>query len=47
MDWVDIWQTKHRGLADFTNSLIAMGGCAFLGIGLIAAGVQRDRKSVV
>ena len=45
MDWVDIWQTKHRGLADFTNSLIAMGGCAFLGIGLIAAGVRKNKAN--
>ena len=45
MDWMDVWQTKHRGLEDFANSLIAMGGCAFLGIGLIAAGVRKNKAS--
>ena len=40
LDWMDLWQSRHRGLDDFTDSLILMGGCAFMGVALIGAGVR-------
>ena len=40
LDWMDLWQSRRRSLDDFTDSLILMGGCAFMGVALIGAGVR-------
>ena len=42
-DWMDEWQAKRRSMDDFTDSLMIMGGCAFMGVALI--GAARLRKS--
>ena len=40
-DWMDEWQAKRRNMDAFTDSLMIMGGCAFIGVSLIGAAVRR------
>ena len=40
-DWMDEWQAKRRSMDDFMDSLMIMGGCAFMGVALIGAAVRR------
>ena len=40
MDWLKLWQSQHRDMGDFTESLIIMGGCAFMGVALIAVTIR-------
>ena len=35
IEWLKLWKTSRRDMRDFTESLIIMGGCAFMGIALI------------
>ena len=40
IDWLKLWQTQHRDMGDFTESLILMGGCAFMGVALIGITIR-------
>ena len=40
IDWLKLWKTSRRDMGDFTESLIIMGGCAFMGIALIAVTIR-------
>ena len=45
IDWLKLWQTQHRDMEDFTESLIIMGGCAFIGVAFIGiAARNRNEK---
>ena len=35
IDWLKLWKTSRRNMKDFTESLIIMGACAFMGAALI------------
>ena len=32
LEWLKLWKKSHRDMKDFTDSLIVMGGCAFMGV---------------
>ncbi|MBQ7262089.1 MAG: type IV secretory system conjugative DNA transfer family protein [Synergistaceae bacterium] len=45
LDWMDVWQARGRGMDDFTDALIAMGGVAFVAVALIGAGIRKGNAS--
>ena len=40
LEWLKLWKKIHRDMKDFTDSLIVMGGCAFMGVALIAVTIR-------
>jgi len=44
LEWLKLWKKTHRNMKDFTDSLIVIGGCAFIGVALIAVTI-RDKNS--
>ena len=40
LEWLKLWKKTHRDMKDFTETLIVMGGCAFMGISLIAVTIR-------
>ena len=40
LEWLKLWKKTHRDMKDFTDSLIVMGGCAFMGVALIAVTIR-------
>ena len=43
LEWLRLWKSSRRSMEDFRDSLILMGGCAFMGVALIEISV-RDRN---
>ena len=40
IDWLKLWKTSRRNMKDFTESLLIMGSCAFMGAALIAVTIR-------
>ena len=40
LEWLKLWKKTHRDMKDFADSLIVMGGCAFMGVALIAVTIR-------
>ena len=40
LEWLKLWKKTNRDMKDFTETLIVMGGCAFMGVSLIAVTIR-------
>ena len=40
IEWLNLWKKTRRNMVDFTDSMIIMGGCAFVGAALIGVSIR-------
>lgn len=43
-DWMEVWKKRRLNMGDFTESLLTLGGGAFLGIALIVIGSKGKKQ---